>query len=94
VNIVDKIRYRDKRYGDFLWFGNTWENVGKNAFPNPSRYVTICYRYFLWRNLAEKGKNKRIVSFGKKVTMSYRLPTYLPTIPTINKYKRKRYLRT
>jgi len=71
-------RYRDKRYGDFLWLGNPWENVGKMLGKNSSRYVTICYRYFLWRNLAKKGRNKGIVSFGKKVTVSYRLHTYLP----------------
>jgi hypothetical protein len=94
VDIVDTQRYRDMRYGGFTGFGKHWGNVWKMVGKNSSRYVTICYRDILWRNLSEKGKNKIIVSLGKKVTVSYRLHTYLPTIPTINKYKRKRYLRT
>ena len=80
VDIVDRRRYRDMRYGCFPWFGKPWENVGKMVGKISSRYVTICYRYILWRFLAKKGKNKRIVSFGKKVTVSYRLHT-IPTIP-------------
>jgi hypothetical protein len=85
VDIVDTQRYRDMRYGGFTGFGKHWENVWKMVVKISSRYVTICYRDILWRILAEKGKNKRIVSFGKKVTVSYRLHT-IPTIPTINKY--------
>ena len=68
------------RYGGFPWFGKHLENVGKMVGKKSSRYVTICYRDILWRNCAEKGKNKRIVSLGKKVTVSYRLHT-IPTIP-------------
>lgn len=80
MDIVDKMRYRDKRYVVFPMVGKRWENVRKMLGKISSRYVTICYRYFLWRNCAENGKNKRIVSFGKKVTVSYRLPT-IHTIP-------------
>ena len=80
MDIVDRQRYRDMRYGGFQWFGKHWENVGKMLGKKSSSYATICYRDILWRIWAEKGKNKRIVSFGKKVTVSYRLHTF-PTIP-------------
>ena len=80
MDIVDKQRYRDMRYGGFTGFGRRLENVWKMLGKKSSRYVTICYRDILWRNCAKKGKNKRIVSLGKKVTVSYRLHT-IPTIP-------------
>ena len=80
MDIVDSQRYRDKRYGVFPMVGKRWEKACKMLGKISSRYVTICYRYFLWRFWAKKGKNKRIVSLGKKVTVSYRLPT-IPTIP-------------
>ena len=80
MDIVDMRRYRDMRYGENPWLGRRCENVWKMPGKKSSRYVTICYRDILWRNWAKKGKNKRIVSLGKKVTVSYRLHT-IPTIP-------------